>query len=113
MYAAATTRYLADLAERTGRAGIFLANGAWKCLAPPYRLSPVVKQVHFIGARSLLVITVSGLFVGMVVALQFHDTLVRFGAVGLLGAAVTLAIVSVSAVGSLRADLPPGTFPDP
>lgn len=93
MYATATTRYLADLAQRTGRAGIFLANGAWKCLAPPYRLAPVLKQVHFIGARSLLVITVSGLFVGMVVALQFYDTLLRFGSVALLGAAVGLSLV--------------------
>lgn len=62
------------------------------CL-PPYSLYPIVRQVHFIGARSLSVILVSGLFVGMVVALQFHDTLVRFGSVGLLGSAVGLSLI--------------------
>lgn len=79
--------------ERLGRAGIFLAAGLWQIFTPPCRLYPIVKQIHFIGARSLLVIVVSGIFVGMVVALQFHDTLVRFGSVGLLGAAVGLSLM--------------------
>lgn len=85
--------WIGDFLERLGRAGIFLAVGLWRLLTPPYRLYPILKQIHFIGARSLLVIAVSGTFVGMVVALQFHDTLVRFGAVGLLGAAVGLSLL--------------------
>lgn len=82
-----------DIIQRTGRSGLFLANGAWKIITPPYRLFPVVKQLYFIGTRSLLVITVSGVFVGMVVALQFYDTLLRFGSVALLGAAVGLSLI--------------------
>ena len=84
---------LADRIARLGRAGIFLAAAFWHSLTPPYRLYPLLRQIHFIGARSLPVIVVAGMFVGMVVALQFHDTLVRFGAVGLLGAAVGLSLV--------------------
>lgn len=38
-------------------------------------------------------IVVSGTFVGMVVALQFYDTLVRFGSVSLLGSAVGLSLI--------------------
>lgn len=45
------------------------------------------------GARSLLVIVIAGLFVGMVLALQFYDTLVRFGSVSLLGSAVGLSLI--------------------
>lgn len=82
-----------DLLVRLGRAGVFLANGAWQIIAPPWRLRPIIKQIHFIGARSLLVIVVAGTFVGMVVALQFYDTLVRFGSVSLLGAAVGLSLM--------------------
>ncbi len=41
----------------------------------------------------MLVITVAGAFVGMVVALQFYDTLVRFGSVSLLGSAVGLSLI--------------------
>ena len=64
----------------------------FRILKPPYKLFPIVKQIHFIGARSVLVIVVAGVFVGMVVALQFHDTLVRFGSVSLLGSAVGLSL---------------------
>ena len=85
--------HIADRIARLGRAGIFLCAGLWQGLTPPYRVYPLLRQIHFIGARSLPVIIVAGMFVGMVVALQFHDTLVRFGAVGLLGAAVGLSLV--------------------
>ena len=61
----ATTNYLSDLVERIGRSGIFLANGLWKIIVPPYQIFPIIKQLHFIGARSLLVIFVSGGFVGL------------------------------------------------
>jgi len=83
---------LTDFTERLGRAGIFLVMSINRIITPPYKLYPVIKQIHFIGARSLLVIVVAGVFVGMVVALQFYDTLVRFGSVSLLGAAVGLSL---------------------
>ena len=86
-------KYTVDLLERVGRSGVFIANGLWKIVVPPYNLFPIVKQLHFIGARSLLVIVVSGVFVGMVVALQFYDTLLRFGSVALLGSAVGLSLI--------------------
>ena len=92
MTAVAMDRML-DWCERFGRAGIFLAVGLWRVVTPPWNLYPAIRQIHFIGARSLLVIVVAGLFVGMVVALQFYDTLVRFGSVALLGAAVGLSLM--------------------
>ena len=52
----------------------------------------ILKQILFVGARSVLVIVIAGLFVGMVVALQFYDTLVRFGSISLLGSAVGLSL---------------------
>ena len=79
--------------EQAGWLGIFLGNTLMRVVTPPYRVGPIIKQIHFIGARSWLVIVVSGTFVGMVVALQFYDTLVRFGSVSLLGAAVGLSLI--------------------
>ena len=38
----------------------------------------ISEQVHFIGNYSLLIITVSGLFVGMVLGLQGYYTLSQF-----------------------------------
>ena len=82
-----------DLLVRLGRSGLFLLTAFFRGLLPPYKIYPLVKQIYFIGARSLLVIVISGTFVGMVVALQFHDTLVRFGSVSMLGSAVGLSLV--------------------
>lgn len=84
---------LFDFLFRLGTSGMFLFTVLCRSVLPPYRFYPLIKQIHFIGARSLLVILVSGAFVGMVVALQFHDTLVRFGSVSLLGSAVGLSLI--------------------
>ena len=82
-----------EVIQDSGRLGLFLLTGLARIAAPPYKLRPVLLQLRFIGARSTLVIVVSGTFVGMVVALQFHDTLVRFGSVSLLGSAVGLSLI--------------------
>ena len=79
--------------EQAGLMTILLFVSLFRFFKPPYNFYPVIKQVHFIGARSLLVIVVAGAFVGMVVALQFYDTLVRFGSVSLLGSAVGLSLI--------------------
>ena len=77
----------------SGAWGIFLAAAVVTTLKPPYRWSALIKQIHFIGARSTWVIAVAGLFIGMVVALQFYNTLARFGSVSLMGAAVGLSLI--------------------
>lgn len=79
--------------EQVGLMGLLLFNSLYRILLPPYKLFPILKQVYFIGARSWLVIVVAGLFTGMVVALQFYDTLVRFGTTSLLGSAVGLSLI--------------------
>jgi len=88
-----TIRWIDDFLNRIGTSGLFLFTSLYKILFPPYSFYPIIKQVYFIGARSFLLIVVSGTFVGMVVALQFHDTLVRFGSVSLLGSAVGLSLI--------------------
>jgi phospholipid/cholesterol/gamma-HCH transport system permease protein len=44
------------------------------------RFRLTVAEIYFAGVLSLIIIMVSGLFVGMVLALQGYDTLQRFGA---------------------------------
>jgi phospholipid/cholesterol/gamma-HCH transport system permease protein len=78
---------------RFGVAGLFLFETIRTIVLPPYSLKPLIKQIAFIGARSMLVIIVAGLFVGMVIALQFYDTLLRFGSISLLGSAVGLSLI--------------------
>lgn len=61
-----------------------------KALARP-RL--IVDQIHFIGNYSLVIIVVSGLFVGFVLGLQGYYTLNRYGAEQALGLLVALSLV--------------------
>lgn len=52
----------------------------------------VIQQVHFIGNYSLLIIAVSGLFVGFVLGLQGYYTLNRYGSEEALGLLVALSL---------------------
>ena len=79
--------------EQVGRTFLFLLIIVWKILLPPYKFFPIIKQIYFIGARSMSVIIISGVTIGMVLGLQFYNTLERFGSVGVLGSAVALSII--------------------
>jgi phospholipid/cholesterol/gamma-HCH transport system permease protein len=57
------------------------------------RFGLVRDQIHFLGNYSLLIITVSGLFVGFVLGLQGYYTLQRYGAADSLGLLVALSLV--------------------
>jgi len=53
----------------------------------------ITDQVHFIGNHSLLIICVSGLFVGFVLGLQGYYTLSRYGSEQALGVLVALSLI--------------------
>jgi phospholipid/cholesterol/gamma-HCH transport system permease protein len=53
----------------------------------------VTKQIHFLGNYSLVIIAVSGLFVGFVLGLQGYYTLNRYGSEQALGLLVALSLV--------------------
>ncbi len=57
------------------------------------RFSLTMREIWFAGVLSVLIIVVSGLFVGMVLALQGYETLERFGASSSLGVLVALSLV--------------------
>ncbi|MBX9867426.1 MAG: ABC transporter permease, partial [Burkholderiales bacterium] len=53
----------------------------------------IIKEIYFSGVLSLLIIAVSGWFVGMVLGLQGYNTLQRFGSVSVLGSLVALSLL--------------------
>ena len=57
------------------------------------RFHLTIAEIYFAGVLSLIIILVSGLFVGMVLALQGYETLQRFGASESLGVLVALSLV--------------------
>ena len=79
--------------ERLGRAHLVLL----RCLSgiPGVLLRPtlVIRQLYMVGVLTLLIILVSGFFVGMVLGLQGYNTLSDFGAEESLGVMVALSLV--------------------
>ena len=79
--------------ERLGRAHLlfyYILTGIPSVLVRP---SLLIQQIYSVGVLSLLIILVSGLFVGMVLGLQGYNTLVDFGAEESLGTVVALTLV--------------------
>ena len=56
------------------------------------RFGLTIRQIYFSGVLSLIIILVSGLFVGMVLGLQGYDTLQRYGSSEALGILVALSL---------------------
>ena len=57
------------------------------------RFRLTVREIYFAGVLSLIIILVSGLFVGMVLGLQGYETLQRYGSSEALGILVALSLV--------------------
>ncbi|MDD7805438.1 MAG: lipid asymmetry maintenance ABC transporter permease subunit MlaE [Endozoicomonas sp. (ex Botrylloides leachii)] len=53
----------------------------------------LVRQLYSVGFLSLIIITVSGLFIGMVLGLQGYNILVRYGSEDAVGQMVALSLV--------------------
>jgi len=87
------TRFL----RGSGRATIFFGSVLAAVPAALTRPRLLAQQVYSVGVLSLVIIVVSGSFVGMVLALQGYRTLVGFGAEESLG--VFVALVTVRELG--------------
>jgi phospholipid/cholesterol/gamma-HCH transport system permease protein len=57
------------------------------------RFRLTLREIYFAGVLSLIIILVSGLFVGMVLGLQGYETLQRYGSSEALGVLVALSLV--------------------
>jgi len=57
------------------------------------RIHLTIREIYFSGVMSLIIILVSGLFVGMVLGLQGYETLQKYGSESALGSLVALSLV--------------------
>ena len=93
MSAALPEGFIIQRLRKLGAVSVF----AWHLLAQcgPALARPrlIVNQIYNAGARSLVIIMLSGLFVGMVLALQGFDLLQRFGSEEALGTTAALALL--------------------
>jgi len=74
-----------------------IARFSWYVLArsgeSARRVQLTLNEIYFSGTLSLIIIIVSGLFVGLVLGLQGYETLKRYGSAEALGTLVALALV--------------------
>jgi phospholipid/cholesterol/gamma-HCH transport system permease protein len=82
-----------DFFERLGRGHLFLMYTLAGIPGLLLRPGLVIAQLYSVGVLTLLIILVSGVFVGMVLGLQGYNTLVDFGAEESLGVVVALSLV--------------------
>ncbi|MDR0701620.1 MAG: lipid asymmetry maintenance ABC transporter permease subunit MlaE [Azoarcus sp.] len=89
------------------RIGAMTVDGVWRlgfmarfflallrCSGQSFRRLPLtIREIYFSGVLSLLIILVSGLFVGLVLGLQGYDILQRFGSSDALGIMVALSLL--------------------
>jgi phospholipid/cholesterol/gamma-HCH transport system permease protein len=79
--------------QRIGAVTLFLLRLLAVCPAALRRPGPVIRQIYNTGARSLIIIMLCGLVVGMIMGLAFSDMLARFGSESALGVAAGLALL--------------------
>ncbi len=91
--AAGTEGVLLGGVRRIGAVALFFFQLLRACGPALLRPRLIVHQVYNAGARSLIIIMLCGLFVGMVLGLQGFDLLQRFGSEDALGVAAALGLL--------------------
>lgn len=76
-----------------GHMFLFLVNSFYFIFIPPFKFKQLLREIRFIGTKSMTVIFLMGSFTGMVLALQGYHTLRKVGSEALLGAGVALTLI--------------------
>ncbi|MCL6415235.1 lipid asymmetry maintenance ABC transporter permease subunit MlaE [Aestuariirhabdus sp. Z084] len=79
--------------EALGRALIILLGAIFGRSLFGSNLQLLIAQIYSVGVLSLIIITVSGLFIGMVLGLQGYNILVKYGSEEAVGQMVALTLV--------------------
>jgi len=79
--------------RKIGLVALFLVRILGQCIPALARPVLVIKQIYNAGARSIVIIMLCGLFLGMVLGLQGYDLLSRFGSESALGVVAALGLI--------------------
>jgi phospholipid/cholesterol/gamma-HCH transport system permease protein len=70
---------------------LFIRSLVWT-FVPPFRLRNFIRQMEFVGVKSLFIVVLTGVFSGMVLALQSYHGFRKFGGESLMGGIVALSL---------------------
>lgn len=80
------------LFEQLGAALLLTLQTLTWMVRPPYRIVQLLLAMDFIGVQSVFIVALTGIFSGMVLALQTVHSLRQFGAEGIVGSIVAISL---------------------
>ncbi|MBN1007769.1 lipid asymmetry maintenance ABC transporter permease subunit MlaE [Amphritea pacifica] len=86
-------RFALDRIAAVGRSGMILMHAIVARPQPLIAFPLLIRQLYSVGVLSMVIIIVSGLFIGMVLALQGYTILVDYGTEQAVGQMVALSLV--------------------
>jgi len=86
-------RIAIDRVSAIGRSGMILMHAIIARPDPLTSFPLLIRQLYSVGVLSMIIIIVSGLFIGMVLALQGYNILVDYGTEQAVGQMVALSLV--------------------
>jgi phospholipid/cholesterol/gamma-HCH transport system permease protein len=87
-----TGRYVIEFTLEIGQIIFFFIDTLKQLFVRPFDIHNTVKQMYVVGVKSLPVVIVTGLFTGMVLALQSYTGFERFGAESLVANVVAMSV---------------------
>src|SRR5579859_728833 len=85
---------IVGMLEWVGELGSFFWGVLRAAVTPPFQVAEFVRQLDEIGAKSFPLVALAGSAIGVVLALEAHSSLVRFGARALLPATVVFSVIT-------------------
>ncbi len=87
------TKSLKGFFEEVGQLSRFAARFFREVVKPPYEFKALMNQSYIIGYKSLPLIAITGLIMGMVLTIQSRPTMAQFGAESWLPGMVSISII--------------------
>jgi len=78
--------------KELGSIGAMFLETVHQTFRRPFKLNYIFKQMEFIGVNSSVIVIITGVFTGMVLALQSYHGFRKFGGEGFVGATVALSM---------------------
>ena len=85
-------RLIINFTRQTGSVLLLLLETLRHMITPPYEVRHIMMQIYEVGVKSVPVVLITGVFTGMVLALQSYTGFKRFGAESLVGSVVALSM---------------------
>lgn len=85
--------WLTGFFEWFGEMAIFCGRLARAAFLPPFEVRELLRQMDAIGSKSLPLVALGGAATGVILSLQTHDSLMRFGAKSMLPTVIVFSLI--------------------